>query len=609
MAKSFTILFFFSFFFTTVSIAQFQHKVDSLNILVTKAASDSDKVVAFGNLAEFYYTYQLDRDGDSILQKQLSIAGTSENKNLQLTVLFGNAITNITSTKNISSWRSKETLNKALDFIKQGLSYSKAMMREDYAALSYIRLAELYRSMGQWEEAFYNATNGVTVSKGIKDDSIKIVAAIELGNVYQARGESLLAYRTFTNAYDDAVNFNYYNLQSEVFHSYATLYKSLGNDQQAKENLFRSVELNKVQHRPEGLIKDYIELGRISSERYYIDKALLLADSIREEKYIIQAKRLMYGYYGSVVANADSTLQYINSNEDLKQVYFMGDPSKKYAIMGSLYHFASECDTAIYYMKMAEPSFEKNFGIITLQNLYTELADCYNKINRPQEAIKYYQKAAALNKQLKDPVNEVSITSSLSSLYENLGQFKEAFMYSKQSVFLKDSLQKLSGLRDIALMEVNNEKKGHEMKMEKLAHQKLVKTNLQYMAITIAISLIFLAMILIGMFPVSKFTNKILGYFAFISLFEFVILLMDTFLHNITNGEPLRIWLLKIVIVAILAPFHHFLEKGVGKFIESKGLIKLRNQLSFKNWWPWQRKPEPVSLPSTNTPVDGVDLL
>jgi tetratricopeptide (TPR) repeat protein len=596
MLRSFFILFFSFLLFTVVVNAQFKEKAGRLNDLVSRAASDSEKVVALGNLGEFYYIYQLDREGDSILQKQLNIAEVSENKDLLLTVLFGSAINNIVSTKNVSSWRSKETLNRAIAFIHKGLEYAKEMGRDDYTALSYIRLAELYRSMGLLEKAYYNASIGFTTATGTKNDSLRIVAAIELGNVYSARGESLLAYKTFTNAYDDAVIFNYHSLQSEVFHCYAVLYNSLGNDQQAKENLYRSIELNKLYQRPEGLIKDYIEFGRLSGERYYIDKAISLADSIHNEKYIIQAKRLLYGYYASVVGNSDSTIQYINRNVDLKQVYFLGDSSKYYSIMGAIYHYGNKCDSAIFYMKLAEPGFEKTFGTTSLQDLYAQLADCYYKVNRPLDAIKYYQKVEELNRELKDAEIAVSYSNSLSGLYEQLGKYKEAFLYSKQAGLLRDSLQKLSDRRGITLMEVNNEKKEHETNQEKMAHEKLVKTNLQYMAITILISLIFLAMILIGMFPVASFTNKILGYFAFISLFEFVILILDTFLHDITHGEPLKIWLLKIIIVAILAPFHHYLEKGMTRFIESKRLVKLREKMSFKKWWPKQKK-VPVAVP------------
>ena len=83
--------------------------------------------------------------------------------------------------------------------------------------------------------------------------------------------------------------------------------------------------------------------------------------------------------------------------------------------------------------------------------------------------------------------------------------------------------------------------------------------------------------------------------------FEFVILILDTSLHKIAHGEPLWIWICKIIIVAILAPFHHYLEKGMAKFIESKSLVQLRQKMSFKNWWPMQYD---ITIPTTTTTVE-----
>ena len=59
-------------------------------------------------------------------------------------------------------------------------------------------------------------------------------------------------------------------------------------------------------------------------------------------------------------------------------------------------------------------------------------------------------------------------------------------------------------------------------------------------------------------------------------------MLIDSWLHNIAHGEPLKIWLMKIVLIALLVPFQHFLEHGMIKFIESRKLHELRKKLSIK---------------------------
>jgi len=580
-------------FFTSAIRSQVNHKIDSLIILLQKANGDSAKVMISGKLAEYYFIYQLDKAGDSMLQKQLNIAEFSQNKYLILQALFGNAITNI------SNWRSKETFDRAILFLNKGLDYAKSTGDEDYIALAYTRIAALYRKRGQLENSFTNANIAFTSSLNIRSDSIKILAAIELGDTYLAKGESLLAFKTYINAYDKSAAIDNIHLQSEVLHRYSSLYQTLGNRDQAKENLYQSLELNRENKNYEGLINDYIDLARLTDERFFIEKAIQLSDSLNLEKYLIQVKRIMFGYYTYIIGNSDSTVNYINSNADLKQVFLNGGLPSYHWNLGSVFHYANKPDSALYYFKSAEPFFNRDYDIRTRQALYEEMAECYLMKQDHKQSIVYFEKALELIKQYNDPAKEARYTLSLSDLYSKLENYKMAYSYSSRSAQLKDSLQKLSNLRDIALVEVNNEKRNHEKELQAQEERRIVRRNLQYMAITVALTVIFLVLIVMGTLSASPLTIKILGYFSFISLFEFIVLLIDNFLHRIAHGEPLKIWLCKIILIALLVPFQHYLEHGMIRFLASKRLAKIKEKVSFKKWWQAKK-------PTTDT-IDEIE--
>jgi tetratricopeptide (TPR) repeat protein len=599
MRKSTTIVIVFLFFFIPSTKSQVNHKIDSITTLLQKASSDSARVIISGKLAEYYYIYQLDKSGDSMLQKQLNIAGFSQNKFLVLQALFGNAITNI------SNWRSKETFDRAILFLNKGLEYAKASGNEDYIALAYTRIAALYRKRGQLENSFTNANIAFTSSLNIKSDSIKILAAIELGDTYLAKGESLLAFKTYINAYDKAVAIDNIHLQSEVLHRYSNLYQNLGNRDQAKENLYQSLELNRENKNMEGLINDYIDIAKITDERLFVERAIALSDSLDLEKYLIQSKLLMFGYYTYLVGNSDSTLNYINKNADLKQFFMNGGIPYYHWTLGSVFKYANKPDSAIYYFKLAEPPYSRDYDIHSRQALYEEMAECFSILQDYKQSILYFEKALALIPQFNDPAKEARYSYSLSNLYSKLEEYKKAFEYSSRSAQLKDSLQKLSNLRDIALVEVNNEKRNHEKELEAQEEKRIVRRNLQYMAITIALTVIFLVLIVIGTLPISPITIKILGYFAFISLFEFIVLLIDNFLHRIAHGEPLKIWLCKIILIALLVPFQHYLEHGMIRFLASKKLAKIKEKVSFKKWW---RVKKPTASDIDEIEKDGAVL-
>jgi tetratricopeptide (TPR) repeat protein len=569
-------------FISTTGFSQFSQKSDSLLDLCHKATSDSAKVIAYGKLAEHYYIYQFDLKGDSVLQEQLKIAEVSQNKNLILATYFGNAIMNINN-----KWARNETVDRGLQFLKKGLDYAKTQNRDDYVALSHIRMAEINSKIGDLVSAFNNADIATIISQNIKNDSIRILATLIKGDIYQARGESLLAFKTFTNAFENAVDLNNVPLESAAYHRFASLFQSLKNELAAKDYLFQSLDLNKNARNGEGLIKDHIALARITEDRSHIEQALQLADSLKLDYYVIQSKGLMFGYYAYKIGNSDSTLQYLNMNPDLTQTWMNIGKPFYYFNIGQSFQYAYKPDSAIHYLLLAQPGFEKDFKERNQRDLYEAIGQCYEQSQKFREAILYYEKALELNTKINSLGSEVSYTETLGKLYGQIEDFKKAFYYSNRGIDLRDSLLKLASQRDIALAEVNNEKRQHERELELAEQEKITKRNLQYMAITVFITVIFFLLIMIGMLPVSKLTVKLLGYFAFISLFEFIILLLEPSLHHLTHGEPLKMWIIKIFLIALLVPLQHYLEHGLVKYLATR---KKKNILSAKKWWPGKKK-------------------
>ena len=137
----------------------------------------------------------------------------------------------------------------------------------------------------------------------------------------------------------------------------------------------------------------------------------------------------------------------------------------------------------------------------------------------------------------------------------------------------KDSLQKLGEEKDMLQMELADE----ELRQKRIADEQAAalerKHSVQYMAITIGIAVVFLLLVIMGAFKVSESTIRIMGFFAFIFLFEFIIMIADTKIHHYTHGEPLPLLLIKIVLIAILLPLHHWLEHKVVHYLASRRLI------------------------------------
>jgi tetratricopeptide (TPR) repeat protein len=561
------------------SRAQSETQIDSLRALCRKATSDTAKLNALNQLSRYYYTFKLNKQGDSVLHEELIIAELSNNNSLILKTYFDNLPIDITS------WSTSEDFNRVIQFMQEAIDFSKSINASDYMAIGYCRMSNILRQKGENDKALSNAQLALTNMENIESDSVKALVYIELGDIYKAKNQHVLASTSYSNAFDIALRSKNNTLESSIYHRLAGLYYELGDVEEAKKNLIKSVTLNKETHNDVGLLNDYTDLARYTSNPVYINLLLSLADSLHNDKYKLRAKNLMLAYYMVEVKHSKKTLEYFFSQPDLVQTFKSKGMGSYYWELGEIYRYGNEPDSALHYFNLSKNELLNNFEPAITRDFYLESAICYALKNDRQNAISNYQTALSFSRDLKDINTITMITDSLSVLYQLEGDYKNAFTYVKEANDLKNSLQKTSRDKEIALLEVGRETKKHDMQLEAEHEEHIRNRNVQYMAITIVISTVFVLMLFLGMFPISKLTIKLLGYFFFISLFEFIILMIDTFFLAGVHLEPLKLWLIKIVLIALLVPFQHLLENGLINFLASRKLLEVRNKFSIKKWF------------------------
>lgn len=568
--------------------------IRALNSNISKAKDDAEKIKALGELAEYYYAFALEKVGDSLQQQQLLIAQLSENRNLTLQALFDNSITSI------SQWSSSETFDRAIAFINRGLSYAKESKNYNYEALAYIRKSSIYRKKGEPGNALEEVTLAFSALDNTINDSLRAVLYIELGDVMVAKDDALSAYKNYNKAYDIAYEIKNDVVLSNVYHQIANLYNKLtdtNNPDETKmlvENyLLKSVELNRKNNNRNGLLHDYINLSRYTDKKEYIDMVLKLANELNAYKQQLYGKQLMHAYLMVVEKDATAALHYMENNPEIKQLYLNKGLFNYQIAVGSCYRYGGKPDSALKYFLAAENEFNNKFENRDKSAIAKEIAFCYQQLNQPDKAILYYEKAMAFNNNTNTLSMDSSLLRNLSALYYKTGDYKKAYEYNQLFQETKDELDNLADARHMVLMEVDRENRKHEVDLSEAKEEKERLQKLQYIGITAAIFTLFIVLILFGMFPVSKLMIRMLGFIAFICLFEFIILLIDGFLHNLFDHNTLYIWLAKVVVLAILFPSHHYLEHAMVKFLESKRLMKLRKQLSLKQVWQKMKHPAP----------------
>lgn len=573
-----------------------QHIQDQLKNKIDRSASDSERITALGELSEYYYANKNFKLGDSLIEKQIMLAEATMSQHLILQAYFGNA--GYLSTANATKDRSENTVV----YIKRALGYAKANDLPDYSAMAYSNLAALNRTDGLLTEAFKNASLAFATALNTTNDSAKIICAIELGNVHLQQSDVLMAFKTYTTAINIASGSNKANLLPPVYYAMANLYKKLGNEAAAKPYIFKSLAINKANNNLYGQINDNIFLAKMSNYtagKEYLQQAVQLADSIQNIPQKIEAEKVLF-FHMMLQEQPSYMLNYLEANPELKNVFLNTGPDYLKWMTAEVYLYRNNPDSAINYFRQAEAAFNTGYDYTAKKNFFSEYANCLQSLGQIPEAITYYQKSIDLAKTTSDLRSLESYANTLKTLYAQQGDYKQAFNYSTLYNHYKDSVDLLGKEKDLALMEIDNEAKEQVRQADLAAEQLRKKYNLQYMLITIIVATVFVLLIMIGMFKVSTTAIRLMGFLSLIFFFEFLILILDNWIHDITHGAPWKVWLIKITIISFLLPVHHFLEHKLIRYLLSRHLITVRSRFSQSAFFWKKKKP----LPPENSPEE-----
>src|SRR5436190_19652115 len=188
--------------FLAVSTVQAQNNNAEESLLKNyqQAGNDSEKVYRLYPLINYYYAFNNEIKADSLRDLQIIHAEESMSQSMMLYVLF--PVYNNSINGNSSSMR----FSKEMSFANKALEYARSINRKDYVALAYSAIAAVYRNSGEPDQALKNADIAFTTAISSDNDSIKVVTALEMGDVFMKKKDMLMAFRKFSNAYDIANN-------------------------------------------------------------------------------------------------------------------------------------------------------------------------------------------------------------------------------------------------------------------------------------------------------------------------------------------------------------------------------------------------------------------
>lgn len=205
------------------------------------------------------------------------------------------------------------------------------------------------------------------------------------------------------------------------------------------------------------------------------------------------------------------------------------------------------------------------------------------------EAGEQYEKSIEFAKLANNLDFELKATLAADQFYHKKGDLQKAYnhvcnyhkLLEKQSMTARD--------QDVYRLEIETEQKIiEEKKLQEKAYKEKFN-QVQYNLIAILIFSVLIFLLISVKFKVPIWFIRVMGYVSIIFVFEFCMIQIDHKVHEITEHTPWKIFVIKVLLISFLLPFHHWVEKKLIRFLISRrehggNLINFNTQV-FRNWF------------------------
>ncbi len=570
------ILFLLLLIASLVSHSQLSVIVDSLKSALENTTTSEEKVELLDNLSRTLMSVDL-KEGEKYGKELIFVAEESRDRELMVKAYISNGI-------RCSYWAGAGNIsfaNQSISYYKKALEIAKESRFEKYVVSALIQLAAVHLLILENDNAMDYANQASSAVSILDNDSLQSRVFLIQGDAHLAKNSKIQALRFYLSSLRLAERLKSALLLRESYLKLSNFYAGIGDHDRAIDYYvmaFNKLEETKAKNAPYQKVVDINSIGNLYAAKknydisiHYHEKSIRMADSLNFPNLKIPAYLSLLNEYleGNKPQKA---LEYFNSTSGknlqdfLSKFRMSGIIDQAY---GVIYTNLNQLDSAGYYLNKAAPFFDKNNNQTQKINFDFQQARYYNKNGENDKAIDLLLqvKEAAIHIGLLDLTEKVA--KELDTLYTKKKDFKLASQYNSMYHIYKDSIQQLNKEKELAQVEAQDEQDRIERIQQEEAEAKRRRNNIQYLAITIGIVVLFIALVVLGMFKVSATTIKMIGFFAFLMFFEFIFLIFKKNIYSITKGEPWKDLLFMIGLAAVLLPLHHWLEHKVIKYLTS----------------------------------------
>jgi|GEM_PF-425464 len=543
------------------------------------AGNDSLRILKISALASFYNDYLDDHlRADSVSEQAVRMAEASHRP--EMLILACNLY--------VESNDLRYNYHKALGYALRAGQAADLTNNQELIYRTTKNIASVYLAGYQYDKALeynYKAFSNANTSENVLQ---KAESFLETGKTLEGKNQKIEAFRNYITASGMAEKENNLELLTSCYDRLSNFYNF--NKLYVKATRYKLMQRELVQK-----IKpvDSVALMWIEYDLQVIDNSSntnRLNETTMLNVLDFAARHGHQRLMNYEIALCRTSLIDANKIGLLHDLYFrrypkeweklgQANPGLFYRLKAFFCEEQQKPDSALFFFRKAEQILASDPNMILQSKFYLRFGQFLLRHGDKQLALAKFNQSYAMAEKASWFEYMVMTSALLESLYAETNDYRKAYKFAVLNKILADSIDRLSKQDQILVMEIDHETHQRERLAEREHQETLRRHYLQYTAITIGILSAFILLIMLGSLKVPEWIIRMLGFFSFIFLFEFIILLADHKIHEMTEGEPWKVLLIKIFLIAILLPLHHEIEKWVITYLLHHKLLNLNNLL------------------------------
>ncbi len=471
------------------------------------------------------------------------------------------------------------------DYYEKGKPYADKCLQvanesglEGYKVSAYLLFARYYLNITENQKALDYNNQAISLASAIGSDSLLSQSYSSISNTWNTLANKLSEFQALLNARNFAEKSKIHSLILQSLNQLGNFYESVNDYEKAKD--YYTICENEAREWNESayIFTSLRALGRThlheKNEKLgisYYDKAIRFGDSLGIGNLKLQIYLDLLNYYFNT-SDPVKGIAYMDQHpalmEFIRKFGVEYQVNKLYAVVESS---KNKYDSALYFLNLALPyEYGQKGNFSEKYNFAEQIAEVYRGMHKYPEEYKTLLLANKFADSSQNIYYLRDVMLNLDSVSYLLGNYKLSQQYLSQYNIYRDSIESLSKQKDLLSIEIQNANKRAEQQKKDEEEKRRTRNNIEYLGITAVIATVFIILVGLGVFKISPGIIRAMGFFAFIFLFEFIVLLLDDQIQIITHGEPWKVLAVKIFIISLLLPLHHWLEKKVTHYLTYK---------------------------------------